>query len=474
MRCFLSEAAHLALGVDQAGDIARYLMNTYLAAPLSTEELTKTEFGRSVHIPVQQVIQLFERDQNAWNHLLNDFPYYAAVAEYAANIIETEARRNHNLRPQFPSRAAIDSLRRREVERIQTELIVLRPLSVPTVTGDGLRQISETLNECAANTRFKLDQELLYQLSKLTSEAARYWTEQDYIEREAIYGRVTGGLKALSDAIKKEPTRLTIETVLPLADKLLGVIVDDFDSFRSGATASLNVSNLLKDDYYVPDRDDVITLSLEFTSDRGSTPIEGIGLTVASDDDGLQQVEACHSPELLRGGGRREIQVKIRPSATQLAEQAFTIQVVAKYHNRAANKVEEQTFSLPIAIGASDAFEEIENPYAAYSGGRIVSDPKMLFGRNDLLERIRIQVASGPVGQCFVLYGQKRSGKSSVLYRLKELLAKPQLGVLLTIGTMDVYQAETVSCGNASTPPRSRSKQSGCQSRPSLRLKRCS
>ncbi len=135
--------------------------------------------------------------------------------------------------------------------------------------------------------------------------------------------------------------------------------------------------------------------------------------------------------------------MKIRPSATQLAEQAFTIQVVAKYHNRAANKVEEQTFSLPIAIGASDAFEEIENPYAAYSGGRIVSDPKMLFGRNDLLERIRIQVASGPVGQCFVLYGQKRSGKSSVLYRLKELLAKPQLGVLLTIGTMDVYQAET-------------------------------
>ncbi len=136
VRCFLSEAAHLALGVDQAGDIARYLMNTYLAAPLSTEELTKTESGRSVHIPVQQVIQLFERAQNAWNHLLNDFPYYAAVAEYAANIIETEARRNHNLRPQFPSRAAINSLRRREVERIQTELIVLRPLSVPTVTGD--------------------------------------------------------------------------------------------------------------------------------------------------------------------------------------------------------------------------------------------------------------------------------------------------------------------------------------------------
>ncbi len=105
---------------------------------------------------------------------------------YAANIIETEARRNHNLRPQFPSQATVASLRIKEVERIQ--LTVLRPLSVQTVTGEGLRQISETLNGCASKTRFKLDQELLYQLSKLTSEAAKYWIEQDYIERRRFTG----------------------------------------------------------------------------------------------------------------------------------------------------------------------------------------------------------------------------------------------------------------------------------------------
>jgi hypothetical protein len=444
VRCFLSEAAHLALREDQAGDIARYLLNTYLSAPLSTEELTKTggPLG-SVHLPVQRVVELFEQDQIGWDNLLRDFPYYAAVAEYAANIIESEINRNHNLRSKFPSRANIEALRSKEIGRIQGELTVLRPLIAGAITGDGLRHISDTLNERAGQTRFKLDQDLLYQLSRLTSEASRYWTEQDYIEREAIFGRITGGLKALSDAIKKEPTRLTIEAVLPLADRLLGEIIADFDKFRAGSTASLSLNNLLKDDYYIPDQDEVITLSLELTSDRGSTPIEGIALTVTSDDDRLVQVEACHSPELLRGGGRREIQVGIKPSRAQLADQAFTIQVETRYHNRAGNKVEERVFSLPIAIGASDSFEEIYNPYAAYSGGRIVSDVKMLFGRSDLLTRIKTQVADGPLGQCFVLYGQKRSGKSSVLYRLKELLSRPQLGVLLTIGTMDIYQAET-------------------------------
>jgi hypothetical protein len=432
VRCFLSEAAHLATRVDQAGDIARYLMNTYLSAPLSTEELTRAgEFG-SVHIPVQEFMRYFEEDQKGWELLLEDFPYYAAVAGHAARIIETEGRRNPNLRPQFPNHTKVDLLRGREDERIQAELTVLRPLSTRPFSGDGLRQISEILNDCSTKTRFKLDRAVLFQLSKLIGEGAKYWVEQDYIEREASYGQVTGGLKDVSNTIKKEPTRLTIETALPIVDRLLGIIVDDFDNFRARATAALKVSNLLKDDYYVPDRDNVITLSLEFTSDRGSTPIEGISLTVTSDDESLQQVEACHSPELLRGGGRREIQVKIKPSPAQLAEQAFTLQVAAKYHNRAANKIEQESFSLPIAIGAPDAFEEIGNPYAAYSGGRIVSDPKMLFGRHDLLERINLQVTSGPVGQCFVLYGQKRSGKSSVLYRLRELLAKPQLGVLLT------------------------------------------
>jgi hypothetical protein len=310
------------------------------------------------------------------------------------------------------------------------------------ITGAGLQQISKTLRDCAPATRFKLDQERLYELARLASDASVYWTEQDFIEREAIYARITGGLKSISDAIKKEPTRLAIEPQLPLVNRLLDEIIDDFDKFRSGASAALSLSNLLQDDYYIPDQDGVITLSLEMNLERGSTPVEGITLTVLSEDDKQIQVETCHSPELIRGGARREIQIRIRPTPAQLAEQAFTIQVSGKYHNRATGKVEERVSSLPVAIGKANSFKEIPNPYAAYSGGAIVSDPKMLFGRNDLLARIQKQIVEGPVGQCFVLYGQKRSGKSSVLHRLKELLVPPRLGVLITVGTMDVRQAE--------------------------------
>jgi hypothetical protein len=89
------------------------------------------------------------------------------------------------------------------------------------ITGAGLQQISKTLRDCAPATRFKLDQERLYELARLASDASVYWTEQDFIEREAIYARITGGLKSISDAIKKEPTRLAIEPQLPLVNRLL-------------------------------------------------------------------------------------------------------------------------------------------------------------------------------------------------------------------------------------------------------------
>src|SRR5262249_61955960 len=66
----------------------------------------------------------------------------------------------------------------------------------------------------------------------------------------------------------------------------------------------------------------------------------------------------------------------------------------------------------------------------------------MFFGRQELLDRIYSELTSGPLGQCFVLYGQKRSGKSSVLRQLAKRLGPPNLAVHLSLGTIDTAKAE--------------------------------
>src|SRR5262249_60177771 len=66
----------------------------------------------------------------------------------------------------------------------------------------------------------------------------------------------------------------------------------------------------------------------------------------------------------------------------------------------------------------------------------------MFFGRQDLPDGIYSELTSGPLGQCFVLYGQKRSGKSSVLRQLAKRLGPPNLAVHLSLGTIDTARAE--------------------------------
>ena len=137
-----------------------------------------------------------------------------------------------------------------------------------------------------------------------------------------------------------------------------------------------------------------------------ATPIEDIGLAAFVNSTAVHE-GTCHSPDLLRGGQRRELEVRIKPLGQEVAEQAFSVQLNVRFHNRAANKVEEQSFSVPVAIGGVGNFEEIPNPYAAYSGGAIVSEPSMLFGRTELVDRILRQVAYGPVAAMFCLVRSK-------------------------------------------------------------------
>lgn len=71
-------------------------------------------------------------------------------------------------------------------------------------------------------------------------------------------------------------------------------------------------------------------------------------------------------------------------------------------------------------------FEELKlrNPFNA---GSIVTDPKMFFGRERLIDRlVRVVIDAKATGALRILYGQRRVGKSSILYFLTEKLREQQ------------------------------------------------
>lgn len=92
--------------------------------------------------------------------------------------------------------------------------------------------------------------------------------------------------------------------------------------------------------------------------------------------------------------------------------------------------------------------KKINNEFQNYKSGSVVQDASMFFGRERDLQCIidNIRTPSGKLitNRCFCIYGQTRTGKSSLLYHLKKQLKENSNNVIIDlgdIGTIDVNSA---------------------------------
>ena len=96
-----------------------------------------------------------------------------------------------------------------------------------------------------------------------------------------------------------------------------------------------------------------------------------------------------------------------------------------------------------IRLDSETAFEPIDNPYATYAEGGPVEIPEMFYGRQKFIESIVESIRnSRSQSKIIVIFGQKRSGKSSVLYHLKNELQNFQDLLTIDLGNIGVLLDE--------------------------------
>jgi len=114
-------------------------------------------------------------------------------------------------------------------------------------------------------------------------------------------------------------------------------------------------------------------------------------------------------------------------------------------HNLSVEKLEKtlefvlslkNSVNFSIRLFPSKEFEEIENPYYNAESG-IVEDKEMFYGRDEFIEKIAnaIQWSRSTQSKCVAIFGQKRVGKSSILFHLKHKLQE-QNNLILDIGNI--------------------------------------
>ena len=118
-------------------------------------------------------------------------------------------------------------------------------------------------------------------------------------------------------------------------------------------------------------------------------------------------------------------------------------QIMLEYSYRTGEKREMVSLWQTVKMSLeAEEYRELLNPYSAYARGAEVSDKNMFFGREETIRQIIARIngfEGGKIsGQNIVLFGQKRAGKSTILYHIKERLREeyPSEFVVVNVGNL--------------------------------------
>ena len=287
---------------------------------------------------------------------------------------------------------------------------------------------------------FELDQQRVGGLQKILETALELCKQVTFEERERLCFQLRGFCQDLSREIEESPTKLSVEDVYPIIE----VIQEKVNAYLEEElyeTSKPDVKLELALESYVPDTDHKIEVQLGIQNEKGRSPAESLTLVVDKDQTSFVVTEPeIKRDESLRGGEQSILKVPLRVTDEALVSQTFSLPVYAQYRTRAGSQEETSVENFSIRLYSEDEFETIKNPYARYAEGGIVDDPKMFFGRKELIKNIAQAIqASRLQSKCVLVFGQKRSGKSSVLYHLKEVLEEDRRLLVLdlkNIGTL--------------------------------------
>jgi len=393
------------------------ILGTYLTDSVEPSALLQPEPGKRL----PNVIRLLDSQHIAWENFIADIDYYSHRAPVAFQHLQSILK-NHSEAGRVNSR---DPWERNRIKRIESAFATLPS---DHLSADRLRQTRESLSEIIPSLPFELDRARITDLVRILSDAADYALERHFRERETRFLKLNTDILRAIEEQHKHPTHLSLEKLSQALSNLREMVKAEFSRAET-AKPVLELRNVLDSDFYVLN-DGAIALRLLLASkDESAPPVEAIGLVLEQGEG-----EPCHSPEPLHGGQTREMELSLRPTATQIRDGAFTVIIRVEYRTRQGKTEKSQPFSLAVRLG-EPSFSEIGNPYSRYAGGSPVEEKDMFFGRAALIDRVIRHLSTGTMGQCFVLYGQKRSGKSSVLKQVENRLGGSVLYAPVSAGT---------------------------------------
>ncbi|KAA0240234.1 MAG: hypothetical protein EDM72_13060, partial [Chlorobiota bacterium] len=250
-----------------------------------------------------------------------------------------------------------------------------------------------------------------------------YLSQDNFDDKEKFKGLIIGRITQLTEEIIEQPTRFSYEGLLPLLRHIEILVNQSFRKVMESSTPIVSISVLGESRFL--DEDNNVAVQIGLTNAKGCSPIYDIHIEIIESPDYELIEKPATFSQSLKGGSQQIFTLNLRVKESALKQTATILSLFGSYKthtNDDAVQVEEQKLS--IRFYSHENFVSINNPFAAVADSGPVKDRAMFFGRDLLIEEICNSLTSQKTNKCVIIRGQKRSGKSSLLYHLKEALRK--------------------------------------------------
>lgn len=287
------------------------------------------------------------------------------------------------------------------------------------------------------------DSAYMEDLRKIFIALLRYNEISDFDYKAEMLGTADDARRHLEEKIHEYPTALAYEKLLPKLAQLQGKIIKESAQLYGNAEPDISVG--LSGDCSVDEENLLVSVPIAFTNKNNVQTADNVSVRILSDNADVLQDEQL-SKGLLPGSGKAEEKIfEFRVTPEVIQNKTFSIQIAIQYQYK-KNMTEFQEGAmetvLSIPLYSETAFQPIENKFEPYRNGSEVRESSMFYGREKDLDDIVRQISneSGKIlqGRCLALYGQTRTGKSSLLHHLGRRLREinPEGNIIVNIGSI--------------------------------------
>ena len=282
--------------------------------------------------------------------------------------------------------------------------------------------LESLLNQISINRENWLGQIDNHRLLKITTDIKdtlnqflKYSSPDD---KERSYNFARTQINQLISEIREQPTKLSYEALIPLLEKMNVLLEKSFQKLLESSTPKVKISILVENTVVYKER--IVPIHIQIVNEKDSLRIRDIKIVII-DDANVKFIEKDNTyPDSIEGGKDHIFKLSVKVSDNVIQDKATTLNILCEYKIRDQEipiKIEEH---LSLRLYSENEFQSIRNLYV-WADGSEVTDKKMFFGRDKFIDIISDSIVNSDSKQV-IIYGQKRSGKSSVLYHLKKNL----------------------------------------------------